>query len=172
MNWIIENSAVLVASVIGVIGALMGVIITNHTENKRRSDAEKAKARPIIINFMRQQMPKDNSSPKYVFNADDERTGSLVGCFKNATDSLLFLEKIETEKKTYYPKHSSVVDKNSSFYIILDFGQGETLRKPVIYCSDIYGTQYYYTAQFNLNSNSQSQIIIDNITPISCKKRA
>ena len=46
-----ESNATLLAALIGVFGALLGVIATSVIENKRRRKDLNDKAKPIIINY-------------------------------------------------------------------------------------------------------------------------
>ena len=164
INWITDIIIPLSSAVIGGILALIGVFITLSHERKERKKEQKDKVKPIIINYMANTARKDTQALKFLFEADEKpRSRDIIGVFKNTDNGILFIDYIETETKKYYTEHSSVVDKNTVFYIYLSITNGETLKKCIIHCHDIFGTKYYYEGRFNFSDNRQSEIMIGNI---------
>ena len=148
-NWLYQNSAVLIAALIGVFGALAGVITTAVIENKRRRKELVDKAKPIIINCPINAIKDRVHVPRYAFlNSDDKGVDSFYGFYKNTDNGIVFLDSIETETKKYLPQRNSAVDKNSTFIIELSIVEGETLKKCRIHCHDIFGNKYYYDAEY------------------------
>lgn len=168
-EWIIKNAPVLVASIIGVIGALLGVIISSAIENKRRRKEAKDRAKPILINCMEYQSLNKHDIAIFVFESEDESSATVKGVFKNTDNGILLFDYIETETKKYYPVQGSAVGKNEMFVIILQGIANETLKKCRIYCHDIYGIRYFYDAKFLFDSDVHSEIIIQNEVPIEVK---
>ena len=157
-------------ALLGGVLTFIGTLITFRHESKIRRKENIEKAKPIIINYMFHQAPNEKL-PKYIFEAEEKDDGSnvIIGILKNTDNGLLFFDYIKTENKIYYPKHSSTVDKNTVFYILLSNIEHESLKECNIYCHDIFNNNYYYRAHFALESETQSQIVIDNIMPLSCK---
>ena len=164
INWITDVVMPLASAVIGGILALSGVWLTLRHEKKERKSEQIDKAKPIIINYMVHAIENKLHIPKYLFSSDEESVGKdVTGIFKNTDNGILFFDYIETETKKYYPQHSSAVDKNTVFYVLLRITNGETLTKCVFHCHDIFGTQYIYEATFCFESGRQSEIIVGNI---------
>ena len=145
-----ESNATLVSALIGVFGALLGVVITLLFENYRRRKEQIDKAKPILINYIHNDDSKKLMG--YAFKSDSTDNNHIIGCFKNTDNGVLFLDYVETETKKYYYKNNSAVDKNSVFLLGLYGLSGETLKKCTIYCHDIYGTSYKYNAKFTPDS--------------------
>lgn len=162
-NWLYQNSAVLIAALIGVFGALAGVITTAVIENKRRRKELVDKAKPIIINCPINTIPDRAHIPHYVFrNSDNKGVGRYYGIYKSTDNGIVFLDSIETETKNYLPQRNSAVDKNSTFIVELNIVEGETLKKCRIHCHDIFGNRYYYDADY-VYDNGMRQLLIGNI---------
>ncbi len=165
INWIADVFVPLISAFIGGIFALFSVVATLRHEKKELKLERIEKAKPIVINYMPNAIENKNTTPRYTFVSDGEDIGEqIIGIFKNTDNGLLFLDKISTEVKTYYPKNNNfVVDKNTAFVVILSNLSKENLKSCKIYCHDIFGTQYYYDAEFCFNGSSASEIIIGNI---------
>lgn len=162
-SWVYQNSAVLIAALIGVFGALAGVIITAYIENGRRRKELLDKAKPIIINHPINAVPDRAHIPHYVFrNSTDKDEDEFYGLFKSTDNGIVFLDSIETETRQYLPQRNSAVDKNTVFIIALHIVQGETLKQCRICCHDIFGNKYYYDAEFTYE-NGIKQLLIGNI---------
>ena len=172
-QWIIQNSATVFSALVGVFGALVGVIISTIIENKRRRKEEIAKAKPIIINYNPYQISNQKSTTKIFFSSDGKKDDSIsiVSTFKNTDNGIAFFDVIETETKKYYPRDNSTVDKNTVFYIFLTNIEGESLKKCMIHCHDIFGTPYCYVAEFRFNQTKDSQIHLISDTPYKGKKK-
>lgn len=157
-----ESYATLVAALIGVFGALLGVVITLLFENYRRRKERIDKAKPILINYIHNDASKKLMG--YAFKSDSTDNKHIIGCFKNTDNGVLFLDYVETETKKYFYRNNSAVDKNFVFLLGLYGLSGETLKKCTIYCHDVYGTSYKYNAKFRLNSpdNFNRIILIDS----------
>ena len=164
INWITDVVMPSLSAIIGGMLALFGVWITLRHEKKERKLEQIDKAKPIIINYMVHAIENKLHIPKYLFSSCEESVGKeITGVFKNTDNGILLFDCIETETKKYYPQHSSAVDKNTVFYVLLDITKGETLKKCIFHCHDIFGTQYTYEAVFCFESGRQSEIIIGNI---------
>ena len=166
MDWLIENAAVFISALIGVIGALVGVIITERIEGKRRYKEQIERAKPILINRMVSQVGSYNDIPNYLFVSEGESSKDIVGVFRNTDNGILFWDYIKTETKTYRPTNCNAVDKNTDFYIILRNLDEETFKTCTIYCHDIFGIQYYFSAHFHFESGVESRIAIDDSMPL------
>jgi hypothetical protein len=163
-NWITDVIMPLSSAFIGGLLALIGVGITLNHEKKERKKEQLDKAKPIIINYMLHAVDKNQPIPKYIFsNQKTEGGKNITGIFKNTDNGILFFDYIETETKIYHPKHSSAVDKNTVFYVIIDIVSGETLKKCIFHCHDIFGTKYCYEASFCFESGRQSELMVGNI---------
>ena len=164
INWITDVVMPLASAIIGGILALLGVWLTLRYEKKERKSEQIDKAKPIIINYMVHAIENKSHIPKYLFLSGEDSGGKeITGVFKNTDNGILFFDCIETETKKYYPQHSSAVDKNTVFYVLLNITKGETLKKCIFHCHDIFGTQYTYEADFCSESGRQSEIMIGNI---------
>lgn len=157
-----ESNATLIAALIGVFGALLGVLITLLVESNLRRKELKDKAKPIVINYIHNDTTKKLSG--FVFKSDSSDSNSIIGCFKNTDNGVLFLDYVETETKRYYYSNNSAVDKNTVFLIELKGTSGENLKKCFIHCHDIYGTPYKYNAKFTpqTSSNFNDITLIDS----------
>lgn len=155
-----ESYATLVAAIIGVFGALLGVAITFMIENHRRRKELVDKAKPIMINYLNTETLTSRTRTPYLFVSDGKSKESINGTFKNTDNGILFLDYIKTETKTYMPKHVVAIDKNTVFEIMLRGLQGETLKECKFYCHDIYGNKYYYNALFTTDLWQFNQISI------------
>ena len=164
INWITDVIMPLASAGIGGLLALVGVRITLKHEKKERKEEQIDKAKPIVINYMQLATDKSCSYPKYVFSNDEKAVDKgITGIFKNTDNGILFFDYIETETKKYYPQHSSAVDKNTVFYVNIKIVNGETLKKCVFHCHDIFGTKYYYEVSFCFELGRQSELLIGNI---------
>lgn len=164
INWITDIAIPLSSAVIGGILALIGVFITLSHERKERKKEQKEKVKPIVINYMANAAKNDSCVLRFLFVADDKPSSSdVIGVFKNTDNGILFIDYIETETKKYYTPHSSVVDKNTVFYIYLQISDGETFKKCVIHCHDVFETKYFYEVEFCFQPRRQSQMMIGNI---------
>ncbi len=165
-QWLINNSAAL----IGVIGALLGVLITVFIENRRRRKELFDSVKPILINYMRHQIEGEIIKSKYLFVSEGDDSRDITGVFKNTANGILFFDCIKTETKIYRPKYSATVDKDTAFCLIIRNIEGESLRECRIYCHDIFGTPYYYNAHFTF-SGKESQIVLVNELPHKGRKK-
>ena len=154
----------LASAVIGGLIALGGVIITLRTEATARKQERIDNAKPIMINYPSRAIPDQAHVPHYHFWAsDDTELKKLYGAFKNTDNGIMFLDSFESESKQYLPQRNSAVDKNEAFIIVLHAPKGETLTKWRIHCHDIYGTKYYYDAEYGQDNDKQQRILIGNI---------
>ena len=164
-----ESNATLIAALIGVFGALLGVLITLLVESKLRRKELKDKAKPIVINYIHNDTAEKPSG--YIFKSDSTDSDCIIGCFKNTDNGVLFLDYVETETKRYHYNNNSAIDKNTVFLIELKGISGETLKKCVIYCHDIYGTPYKYSAKFTPQTASKfNDITLIDSEPQRVKK--
>ena len=164
INWITDVVIPLASAIIGGMLTLLGVWLTLRYEKKERKSEQIDKAKPIIINYMVHTIENKLHIPKYLFlSGEDSGEEKITGVFKNTDNGILFFDYIETGTKKYYPQHSSAVDKNTVFCVLLNITQGETLKKCIFHCHDIFGTQYTYEADFCFDSGRQSEIMIGNI---------
>lgn len=164
INWITDVIMPLLSAFIGGLLALVGVLITLNHEKKERKKEQLDKAKPIIINYMVHAIDKNHPAPKYIFLNNKNTVGKdVIGIFKNTDSGILFFDYIETETKKYYPQHSSAVDKNTVFSVSIRIVNGETLKKCIFHCHDVFGTKYYYEASFCFEIGRQSELIIGNI---------
>ena len=157
--------AVIISALIGVAGALLGVIITLIAEHIRRKKEQIASAKPILINYAVNQLTNKDKTPRFSFYSEGSNTQTISGLFKNTSNAMIFLEYIKTETKEYYPDDSTTIDKNTEFYIDLLHIDGESLKQCKIFCYDIYNNAYYFQAHFDFNSQRTSNIIIDDSIP-------
>ena len=164
INWITDVIMPLSSAVVGGLLALVGVRITLNHEKKERKEEQIEKAKPIIINYMLHAVDNKQPYPKYIFSNTEKTTDKdITGIFKNTDNGILFFDYIETETKKYYPQHSSAVDRNTVFFVSIKIVNGETLKKCIFHCHDIFGTKYYYEASFCFEPGRQSELIIGNI---------
>ena len=166
-----ESNATLVAALIGVFGALLGVIVTSVIENRRRKKNLYDKAKPIIINYQNTETLTSKTRTPYVFKSDNESKGSIIGTFKNTDNGILFLDYIKTETKTYMPKHVIAIDKNTVFEIKLCGLEGETMKECTLYCHDIYRNKYLYNASFTSDSWQFNMISLIDGEPTKVSKK-
>ena len=166
-NWLNENIAVLMAALIGVLGTLLGVIITSCIENKRRRKELIFMNIPIIVNW---SIYNDSNAITIALESEGEYSDSITGVFKNTNNGIAFIDYVKTETKTYYPVNCSTVDKNTVFNLLLRRIGGETLKKCTIFCHDVFGNSYYYTAHFCFDTPCDNQIILEDSIPIRSKK--
>lgn len=157
--------AVIASALIGVLGTLLGVLITSIVEYKRRKIEQIEKAKPILINYALNQLTNKDKTPWFSFLADDDSSGSVSGLFKNTSNAILFLDYVKTETKHYYPNDSTTIDRNTEFYIDLQHIGNESLKQCKIFCHDIYNNDYYFQAHFDLDYQRTSNIIIDDSMP-------
>ena len=162
-HFVIDIVVPLLSAVIGGALTLLGVIKTLKNENKIIREERNEKSKPVLINYMC-SLEKQKNIPKYVFVSDGPETEiSIKGIFKNTDCGIAFIDKIVTENKTYFPKETSTVDKNTTFIIELHNLDGESLKSCRIFCHDILGNGYYYDAKFVLDNKWGSEIEIGNI---------
>ena len=163
-NWIADVIMPLSSAVVGGLLALIGVYITLKREQKKRKEEQIEKAKPIIINYMLHAVDNKHPYPKYIFSNTEKTTDKdITGIFKNTDNGILFFDYIETETKKYYPQHSSAVDRNTVFFVSIKIVNGETFKKCIFHCHDIFGTKYYYEASFCFESGRQSELMVGNI---------
>ena len=128
-DWFGQNSGALISALISVFGALLGVIIMLIVEGHRRKTEEKAKAKPIVINYsLGHVMKKEEGFPNYIFESEGDCEATITGVFKNTDNGILFIDFIDTENKRYCSKHPVVVDKNTIFHITLSGVNGDSLK--------------------------------------------
>lgn len=157
-----ESNATLVAALIGVFGALLGVVLTILFEGYRRKKEAVEKIKPIVINHDDSEVRQIDSN-EFVFEAEEGFSiGKIIGSFKNTDNGILFIDYIKTETKTYLPKQHSTVDKDTLFRIILYNIDGETFKQCLIICHDVSHNYYQFKARFDLNMPE-----LDRITLIS-----
>ena len=147
-----ESNATLVAAIIGVIGALLGVIVTLFFENKRRRKETIDRARPIIINYLNDSTI-DNSLTTYTLKSDTCDSDNVFGSFKNTDNGILFLDYVDLGNKRYTPQLFAVVDTNTAFSILLQGTGGASFDKPCkLVCHDIFGNKYSYSLMLAKNN--------------------
>lgn len=161
LEWLIKNSAIFAAELIGALGIIGAVVITIIVESRHRKKERIEMIKPIVINA------EDNCSKEvreFVFESNSEKCdGRISGNFKNTDNGILFIDYVQTETKLYHPKNSAVVDKNSFFKVILVNIGGETLKKCVIFFHDILGNKYQLDAAFK---NNTIVLVKNDPTPI------
>ena len=163
-NWITDVSIPLATTVAGGVLTLIGVKMTLNNEKKSIAQKHREKMKPILINYTCTCMNEERALPKFVFKSDGEATiKTIKGIFKNADGGVVFIDKIVTEKTTYYPEANSTIDKNTAFVVELHNLSKETLKTCKIFCHDILGYKYYYDAEFVFDINVKSEIKIGNI---------
>ena len=167
--WVLQYIVIpLVSALIGGGLTLVGVRATiKHGDKIRNDDHEretKVQAKPILINYPPEQASVTHSTT-FSFSApvNSIKTHSLRALVKNTDNGILFLDSFESEDKQYLPQCNSAVDKNEAFIIVLHVPKGETLTKWRIHCHDIYGTKYYYDAEYGQDNDKQQRILIGNI---------
>ena len=172
MEWIIENAAILVSAAIGVIGALLGVIITQIVENRRRRKELIDKAKPIVINYTTERSIAEHSVTSYYFETDDDGAGMASSLFKNTDNGILFIDHIETQKKKYYPAQVATADKNTVFKVFLPVTKGENFENCALFGRDIYGNLYRYNCRFDFEKDIEHEIVIVDSMPTLISKAA
>lgn len=164
-----ESNATLVAALIGVFGALLGVLITMFIENHRRRKELTEKAKPIVITFLHTDSSKTLTG--YIFQSDSTDNDKIMGTFKNTDNGILFIDYIKTETKKYSYYRVVAIEKNTTFIITLKGLSGETLKKCDIYCHDIYGTPYIYRAAFTQKAGKFNDITLIDSEPKKTKRK-
>ena len=163
-SWITDVSTPLAASVIGGLLTLKGAKMTLNNANKAMAQERREKVKPVLINYTCTCIDEERVLPKFVFKSDGEVTSiNIKGILKNADGGVVFIDKIVTEKTTYYPEANSTIDKNTAFVIELHNLSNETLKTCNIFCHDVLGYEYYYEAEFVFGINAKSKIKIGNI---------
>ena len=171
INWITDVIMPLLSAFIGGILALLGVIVSLKHENNKNKEERLDKAKPIVINYMSMAVDRSIPTPRYILASDEQLTNiEITGVFKNTDNGILFIDYIKTERKKYYPCHSSTVDKNTVFYIKLNVNEGENMKDCALYCHDIFGTRYYYEITFCFEPGRQSEMLIGNIQSYKVNK--
>ncbi len=130
------------SALIGGVLTLGGVFLTMTDQHKKDEIARKASARPWIYSCV-------ESNPKLVYTMASKNPISpdlyIVGEIKNTDNGLMLLECVKSEKVTYYPDGCNVVDKNTTFKLVVYLeNKIETLRDIKLYIKDIYGNGYCY----------------------------
>ena len=165
-----ESNATLVAALIGVFGALIGVMITEIIAYRRRKKDQVANAKPIIINYLNESITT-NPLTTYIFRSDSGDTNDITGSFKNTDNGLLFLDYVDIGSKRFNPKVFAVVDKNTEFSITLQGLGGASFDNEIrLYFHDIFGNQYYYRLSQTSSSRKYIRIALIDDEPQPVKK--
>ena len=166
MEWLYENLAVLIAAIIGVVGALLGVVITQIIENNRRRKELIDKAKPILINYTAVSSIAQPPVTEYYFRVEGSQSGGpTIGLFKNMDNGILFIDDIETQKKRYFPLQNATVDKNTVFRIFLIVDAGDNLEDCVMNGHDIYGNCYRYKCCFEQFTEPEHEFAVIDSMP-------
>lgn len=173
MDWIVENAAVLVSAAIGVIGALLGVIVTQIVENRRRRKEVIDKAKPIVINYTAVSAIAQPPVTDYYFRTEGSQSGDpTTGLFKNMDNGILFIDEIRTQRKQYLPLQNATVDKNTVFRIFLTLDAGDNLEDCVLNGHDIFGNCYRYKCCFEQFTEPEHEFaVIDSMPTLVAKAK-
>ncbi len=170
LNWNDQNTVTLVASIIGVFGALLGVIVLSIIENRRRRKELIEKSKPIIINIPYNAITDYAHIPYIVFVGVGTQVPHKTSCyFKNTNNGIAFFDYIETKNKKYIAQHNAAVDKDSVFGVELYLVEGESLTEFKLFCHDIFGNKYKYDVEFDYEDN-KGHIYVSSIQPVRCGK--
>lgn len=174
-----DSTATIIAGVIGFVGALIGAIatiiavrFTINFESKRRKQDLIDQAKPILINYSDDIITSEDYKkiPQiYLFSNNNENGQPLGGTLKNTNNGILFLDYVKGKKNSYFPKLSSVIDRNTVFLFYVMLVNGESIDYFEIYCHDIYGNKYKYIAR--INSEYDNRLELENSEPISIKMK-
>lgn len=172
-----ESTATIIAGVIGFFGALIGaaatiiaVRLTITSNSKQQKQDLINQAKPILINYNDELIKIDDyrTLPQvYLYLNGNESDDAICGTYKNTNNGILFLDYVKTKSNVYYPKLSSVIDRNTVFQIYVMLVKGEKLDFWEIYCHDIYGNNYKYVAKINTKYDNRLELV--NSEPISIK---
>lgn len=165
-----QNTVALVSSAMGVAGALVVFIITQIIENNRRRKELIDKAKPIIINYTAESTIAKPPVTSFFFQTDDDDAGMASSLFKNTDNGILFIDRIETQKKQYYPAQVATVDKNTVFKVFLPVIKGENFENCALYGRDIYGNLYRYNCRFDFEKDIEHEIVIVDSMPTLISK--
>lgn len=173
-----DSTATIIAGVIGFVGALIGaaatiiaVRLTINSNSKQQKQDLINQAKPIIINIDYDELPSEESKNIQriiLFCDNNDNEIALSGTFKNTNNAIMFFDYVKTEKNTYTPKISSVVDRDTIFQIGLKLVRGEVFESWEIFFHDIYGNNYKYIAK--INSEYDNRLELENSEPIRIKK--
>lgn len=169
LSWLTDNSGILVAELIGAVGTIIAVVITIKHENRQRREDLVSMAKPIIINYLNDTVI-GNPLPTFVFQSDTLDSDEIIGSFKNTDNGILFLDHIDIGSKRYNPKEFAVVDKNTTFSVLLQGTGGASFDNSIkLYCHDIFGNQYWYRCEIANTTNKYNDLILSDGKPQTSK---
>ena len=133
LNIISDVIIPIVASLIGGLLTLGGVIITINTQNKKDKEANKMRIKPYLYANNPYQIIKglDNADSFVMLNENGEKGDyEIEGIIKNTDNAILILR--------------NVIDKNTVFYLYVFPNKIENDSNIYLTITDVMNNEYYY----------------------------
>ncbi|MFR6022206.1 MAG: hypothetical protein ACLUHC_04670 [Clostridia bacterium] len=147
LNIISDVIIPIVASLIGGLLTLGGVIITINSQNKKDKEANKMRIKPYLYANNPYQIIRglDNADSFVMLNENGEKGDyEIEGIIKNTDNAILILRNVIIDGKYYYPEHGNVIDKNTVFYLYVFPNKIENDSNIYLTITDVMNNEYYY----------------------------
>lgn len=136
----------LISAFIGGFITMLGVIITIRSEKKKEAKNAIKAIKPWIFSL---DYCNDNDieNANMICLSDGNPINHSVDAhilIKNTDNGIGIIEKMQTEKNTYYPTIGKLLEKDRVTKLNICFGSGENLRNMLLTITDIYGNKYLY----------------------------
>ncbi len=165
MNIVSEIIVPIVASVIGGLLTLIGVIITIKNQNKKYEEEKKLSLKPYFYACNPHQIIEGlDKADVYDLISQDKEDGEykIEGIIKNTENAILILESVRIGIQYYYPKYGKIIDKNKLFYLYIY--PKKISEDIVLTVTDVLDNKYYY--KLICSSDRDKVYSIENIKEI------
>ena len=111
----------IISAFIGGSLTLIGVIITIHFENKKKKEELIIANKPLFYAINPMQAYDYKNAIDYNLSAKDNifLDGKILFIFKNTDKAIMIINYLSINGKKYYPINGNVVDKNTTFNLII-----------------------------------------------------
>lgn len=137
----------ILASFIGGILTLGGVIITINTQKKKDIEDKKLSIKPYFYaNNPYQIIDGLDKADNFVMVNESKVKGDykIEGIIKNTDNAIMILKNIIIDGKYYFPEHGNIIDKNTIFYLYIFPDEIKNANEVYLTVTDVMNNEYYY----------------------------
>lgn len=161
----------LLASLIGGLVTLLGVVVTIKHETKCRKEDEKRLYKPFFASLNSYDDKIDKNTSRIDFQSDDDKGMHelLFGNIQNFDFSHFIIEKVVISDTEYYPVTNSVISKNETISLYV-YGSKKEVNAALLYVYDVLGNQYIYDMIIGAKTPERNYSFVEKYILIREKK--
>ena len=147
LNIISDVIIPIVASFIGGILTLGGVIITINSQKKKDIEDKKLRIKPYFYaNNSYQIINGLDKADDFVMVNESKIKGDyeIEGIIKNTDNAIMILKNIVIDGKYYFPEHGNIIDKDTIFYFYIFPDEIKNANEIYLTVTDVMNNEYYY----------------------------